>query len=270
MRRFGYTLLAAAFYVCAGVGWGLLLWAELIAAADTPPYAVVLVGAAGAAAALLLRVDLFLHELGHLLFGVLAGLKVRRACIGMFSFGQGGVRFGRRAVAGETQFSLRSTKGAHARLFAAAVGGSVFALAFGGTMLALYFVLPSHPALFFFTQLGVCCLPLALTELLPAELAAGKTDGLVLKELIRRTGETELSVRVMLAQLYARDMSLKDVPKELLFEVPVVREDSPAFAGLLRLQADYLHAYGDEAGERTIRARLQAIADEDGEPEKEA
>ena len=70
-------------------------------------------------------------------------------------------------------------------------------------------------------------------------LPAGKTDGLVLKELIKRTGETEIAVRVMQAQLLLQNRSAGTLPRELLFDVPVVREDSPAFIELLKLQADY-------------------------------
>ena len=262
MRRGTYTLIGAALFVCAAAGWGTMLGLEIAAASGLSRLFTALIGAGALCAVLLLRFDLMIHELGHLLFGILAGLRVRRVSVGWVSFGQGGIRFGRRSVAGETQFTLRKASGAHARLAAAAAGGSVLGLVFGGVMLVLYVLLPAHPALSLFAQLGLWCLPLALSELMPAELTAGKTDGLVLKELAARTGETEVSVRVMLAQLLLQSRSAARLPRELLFEVPVVREDSPAFCELLALQAEYLHACGDEAGEAAVRARLAAIRED--------
>lgn len=263
MRRGAYALIGTALFVCAAAGWGAMLWLEIAADSGLSRLSAALIGAGVLIAALLLRFDLVIHELGHLLFGILAGLTVQRVSVGWISFGKGGVRFGRRAVAGETQFVPRRASGVRLRLAAAAAGGSALGIVFGAVMLVLYFLLPFSPALFFFAQLGLWCLPLALSELLPAELPAGKTDGLVLKELATRTGETEVAVRVMLAQLLLQSRSAAQLPRALLFDTPAVREDCPAFRALLNLRAEYFHACGDEAGEAAVRARIAAICDEE-------
>ena len=268
MRRTFYFVCCALLFCCMCGAWAVIIWFEIAAAPDpTLPILLPVL----AACCMLLRLDSLVHESGHFLFGLLAGLKPRRVAFGWVSFGEGGVRFGRRSAAGETRFSLKKPQEAHAKLIAATVGGPFLGIVFGVVMLALYFVLPMHPALTFFTFFATWCLAEALMELLPAELPAGKTDGLVLKELIKRTGETEIAVRVMQAQLLLQNRSAGTLPRELLFDVPVVREDSPAFIELLKLQADFLHEHGDGEGEAAVRVRLQAIMDEgEGAPGKTA
>lgn len=260
MKRNVYHLFCVLLTLLVCAGWVALLLFEFDRADDFTVYIVVLLLAA---CCMLLRLDSLVHESGHLLIGLLAGLKLRRVAFGWVSFGEGGVRFGNRHAAGETQFSLKKPQGAHAKLFAAAVGGAAFGIVFGAVMLVLFFVLPMHPALTFFTLFSVWCFAEAIMELLPADLAAGRTDGLVLKELIGKTGETEVAVRIMQAQIFAKDGDYACIPRELLYEVPVVREDSPVFAELLRIRSAYCRSIGDVTGAAAAEERLLALAQEE-------
>lgn len=260
MKRNFYHIFCALFVLLVCAGWAALTVFEI---AKTDNIAVPVLLLCLAACCALLRLDSLVHESGHLIFGLLAGLRLRRVAFGWVSFGDGGVRFGSRSVAGETQFSLKKPQGEHAKLIAATVGGPILGIVFGVTMLALYFVLPMHPALTFFTLYALWCLAEGVMELLPAELVAGKTDGLVLKELIQRTGETEVAIRIMQAQLLAKDGDFSRVSRALLYDVPVVRADSPAFSELLKLRAAWCEFFGDKAGVSEAQARLQTIAQED-------
>lgn len=118
-----------------------------------------------------------------------------------------------------------------------------------------------------FALLSPFVLAEGIFEILPAELSAGKTDGLVLSELAARAGETEIAVRVMQAQCLCAEGGIDNVGRELLFDVPVVREDCPAFWELLRLQEQFLRADGDELGAERIAERLRTLEEEFGEGE---
>lgn len=153
-------------------------------------------------------------------------------------------------------------------IFLAALGGPFFSIAAGIALLVPWLVFDLRVALTLFALLAPFCLEEGIAELLPAELPTGKTDGLVLCELASRTGETEVGIRVMTAQLLLARDPLAELPRDLLFGAPVVREDSPAFTELLRLQRQYLLAHGDRAGAEEIGTRLAAIASEQGAGEK--
>lgn len=81
---------------------------------------------------------------------------------------------------------------------------------------------------------------------LPAEYASGKTDGLVLTELI----SLDDSSRVMLAVLKVQGLinegtSLKDVDKSLIFDLPQLPEDDINFIVLTQLRYEYFSAVGN-------------------------
>lgn len=247
-------------FLCALAAFALMTWREL--AADLS-WERALVCAGGLAAAIVLRIPYLVHELGHVVSGVCAGLRVNGVRLGWLFLSCRGVRLSpSEGRAGETMFSLRREGCVHARLYAAALGGPLAGLLAGGALLIVWGVLPAHPALAFFACMAPLFVAESLSELLPAERRAGKTDGLVLQELRTRTGETEVAVRVMTAQLLlARDPQTA-LPHALLFDVPVVREDSPAFMELLLLQKDALLKEGDAEGAARIEGRIREIEEQ--------
>ncbi len=222
-------------------------------------------GAAAIATGLLLP-HLALHELGHFVVGAAFGLKPRRVRIGMVSFGHGGVRFGRGKGAGESQFSLRRADGARWRLIFTTLSGPLFNLLYATTVLLLFFLLQTRgPALLFFAYFVPLNVSEGISALIPADLPEGKTDGEVVWELAHRRGESELALRVMQAQCLLRQGGYTSLPRELLFEVPVVREDSPEFSALLLLQSEYCRAAGEtQLAERLEARRRMLEAENDG------
>lgn len=259
-RRFAEAI-GIPLTICAFAGFFLIAWFDapsLEKAVGWPVFAIICVAAA--IAQVFLRFSYVIHELGHLLFGLCAGLRVGQVRVGWLCFDGAGVKIAvGKKQAGETQFALKRARGAHARLFTAALGGPLSGLLVGAALLALWFVLAPHPAMLFFALLAPFVLAEGLFELLPAELASGKTDGLVLAELVRKTGETEIAVRVMQAQCLCAQGGIGCAERALLFDVPVVREDSPVFSELLRLQEQFLRDKGDTAGAERIAARICAI-----------
>ncbi len=185
--------------------------------------------------------------------------------IGWLYFSARGVRLQRAAGAGETRCAPRRVKTlARVRtgLSVTILGGACCNLLYAAAFFALFFVFSVSPALMFFA----CFAPLnaaeALCALLPADLLAGKTDGLALVELSRKDGETEIAVRVMAAQAFMQEKGVADLPREWLFETPVIREDSPAFLQLLELRREYLLAQGDTNAAVQMEERLAQIKGE--------
>ena len=132
----------------------------------------------------------------------------------------------------------------------------------GVLFLALYFTLPYHPALLFFAVLALFCIQEALSELLPAQLLAGNTDGMTLAELAAHEGETEVALRVMRAQCRIKKEGIASLPRELLYDVPVVREDAPVFSELMKLRIAWCEAHSDKDGAAAARARLSSCEEE--------
>lgn len=189
----------------------------------------------------------FLHECGHLLFGLLAGMKLAR--FGFHCFPKG-------TVAGETAMYPKNGKHVKGKFTALTLGGATMDLVAAAALLLLWLLLPYHPALLFCGTLSGPLFYEGVRALLPAELPAGKTDGAVLSGLLKHRPEEEVMLRVLTAQgiLFRGDFS--DIPEALLFEAPVVREDLPIFAALSLLRVQWLLAAGREGEAESLMEDL--------------
>lgn len=155
------------------------------------------------------------------------------------------------------EVSPRVFKGLRARMIVTAAAGPFSTLLFvalGVCTLAI----PSIP------QVYVIVLPysafLFLYNALPVEYACGKSDGLVIKELVK----CDDSARVMLAVLKVQGMvnagtSLKDVDKSLLFDLPQLAEDDVNFIVLTELRYEYFKALGEEEEAAKYLKRYEEI-----------
>ncbi len=208
-----------------------------------------------------LRLTAVVHELGHLVFGAFAGMKCVSVTLSYFRIGGGKIRPVNPAYAGAIEAFPRNGNHVRGKFFALAVGGAVVNLIVGGVLLALYFALPLHPATVFCGMLAPFMIYEGCAALIPAELPAGKTDGAILLGLMKKTPEEEVMLRVLAAQGILYRGSFSDIPRPLLFDVPVVREDLPAFAALILLRTQYLLFEGNrEEAEETL-VRLDEIED---------
>ena len=213
---------------------------------------------AGFLAASLLRIPAAIHELGHLLFGLMGGMRCAGITLSFLTFGGGKVRFARSDHAGETRMFPRSAEHVRAGATALAAGGALLGLLVGGALLALFLALPYHPALLFCGLFSLLVLYEGLRALLPAELPAGKTDGAVLIGLLRRRPEEEVLLCVLTAQGTLYRGSFSDLAKEQL-SAPVVREDLPAFRALLLLRTQLALFQGEEEEAEKLFARLKEL-----------
>ena len=264
MRRRTYAAVSAALLVSAALATAAvaavaaysMLYAET---ARQIAYGCVL--GAAVICFFLLPPDCLVHELGHILCGLCAGMRFPVVRVGRFSCSKRGVRYVFRAqTAGETALSPRGGAHMKGRLFVTALGGAAFNLIYTAVVSALFFVYFPAPAPLFFALFAPLSLYDAAAALLPAETDAGRTDGAVLFGLFNGDAETDVTLRVLTAQGILAKGTYADIPEELLFGAPVVREDSRAFAALLSLQYGYASSRGErERAERAL-ARLSSIA----------
>lgn len=200
-----------------------------------------------------------LHELGHVLGGLVCGMRVVSLSFGIYDLNWRGkftvtVR-NRRDANGAAALLPRREGGARTKLAVALYAGAALDLIYAAVMFALYFAVTQHPAMLFFTLFAPLCLYEGLLALYPVELPAGPTDGKFALDLIKKTPDAEVALRVMTAQgiLYEKDYG--DLPRGLLFGAPTVREDSVAYLALLQLQWRYLYCRGEDCAPQLMRLR---------------
>ena len=247
---FTIVLWLAAFAAMILMWWGTKYWLLL----------------AVAGAFILFPVNVLVHELGHLLVGACAGMRFSAFRVGNLTVckrdGKFRIRYAdSNLTAGETAFAPKSPRHMRARFLLTALGGAVFNFAYAAVMLALFFILPHHPALLFFELFAPLSLYEGISALIPVELPAGKTDGAVVFGLLKKRPDELVSLAVLTAQGMLQKGSYRDIPRELLFDTPVVREDSTSFLALLQLRWQYLFVTDGEGALMPI-LRLASLYEE--------
>lgn len=187
------------------------------------------------------------HELGHALFGLMSGVHAKLSKNSSFSI----IKPLSVAVIPKTDKNLKP------RMIVTSLGGIVVNLIFIIVgILAL--VIPQIPI--WLSGIAINNLNTFLENALPVEYNSGKSDGLVIWELIRN----EDSAKVMLAVLavHAHVLNGKgigEVDKDILFNLPQICEDDPAFISLTDLRVRYFEAVGDTENAEKYSARLEQL-----------
>lgn len=198
---------------------------------------------------MLLPLHTVLHELGHVFGGGVLGMRVVAVSFGIYCI-DWRERFSvcvltRPDAGGATVLLPKRERGARGKLIFSLLCGAAFDFVYAAVILTLYFTVAPHPAMQFFALFAPLCVYEGIMALYPAELPAGSTDGKFALGLIKKAPEAEVSLRVMTAQGLLYTKQYGELPHELLFGAPVVREDSTAFAALLQLQWRYLYCAGE-------------------------
>ncbi len=212
-----------------------------------------------------LRIPAAIHEIGHLLLGLLCGMKCTSVTLCYLNFSADGVHIAGNDHAGAITAFPRKPRHVRGKLLMFTLGGSLLNLLLGGALLALCLALPYHPACFFAGLLAPFLLYEGISALMPCDLPAGKTDGAVFLGLMKKRPEEETLLRVIAAQGMLYLGTFSELKKELLFGAPVVREDLPAGGALKLLQAQYFLAAKEEGTAEEILSRL--VSSEDTAPE---
>lgn len=210
-----------------------------------------------------LSVNTLVHESGHLLFGALAGMKFASVQVSFFRLERRGGKwkFGvaARNAAGASEMYPARPKSIEKKMIAFSLGGAVCNLIYGAVFLTLFFVVPYHPALLFFELFAPLNLLDAFSALYPIELPAGKTDGAVVRGLVKKEPAAVAALNVLTAQGILNNGTFSDIPEELLFDVPAVREDDTAFISLTQMRFHYLLYIGNDEAAAKELARLDEL-----------
>lgn len=206
-----------------------------------------------------LRIPAAVHELGHLLFGWLAGMKFAGTTVSYLRIANGKVRLCNPDYDGATEMFPKNGKKIRLKTTLFALGGSLFCFLVGGGLLTCYLLLPYSVGLLFGAMTAISILYEGLHALYPAELPAGKTDGAVLYGILKHSPEEEIMLRVLTAQGILYRGGYGEIDRKLLFSAPVVREDLPAYHALLFLQCNYLRETGEKEAAESVLARLKSL-----------
>lgn len=185
----------------------------------------------------------FLHECGHMLFGAMCKIKAKPHF----------------KVFGSSFCTLIPEEDANikARIIAVACGGAAvnfivlcavtLSVSFKVAPVWLSFLVPANAYLF-------------ILNVIPAQFSSGKTDGLVINGLIDNDNESKVLLAVLTAQAQIfKGKRIEELEESLLLDLPVIREDDPAFISLTELRYEYFSAEGDEEKAALYKSRLEDL-----------
>lgn len=213
---------------------------------------------------ILLPLNTLVHETGHLIAGTLVGMRfssIRFSRLRIIRVGSKVyLRFLRlKEVAGSCEMYPGNEKRVCGKMIYYSLGGALFNLVYGGVWIATVFFLPMHPALYFFQLFAPLNLLEAAASLYPAQTATGKTDGETVRGLIEKDSSSVTALHVLTAQGILCKGSYFKIDRAFLFDLPVVREDDPAFLAITHMRWQYLFANGEIEGAKQQLLRLEEL-----------
>lgn len=190
------------------------------------------------------------HECGHALFGLLSGVRARISFKSLFSL----------IFPSSVEIIPKTDKNLKHRIIFTALGGLTVNLLFIIVGVLALFV-PQIPV--WISGFSAYNIMMFILNMFPIEYRTGKTDALVISELIKN----EDSAKVMLAVLTVQAQILngnpiEDVDEKLLFNLPQIQEDDPAFISLTELRAEYFAAKGDTENAQKYQSRFEQLKED--------
>lgn len=175
-------------------------------------------------------VDVF-HEFGHFLVGAICRMGVKLPKIYFLS-------------SSSIDVNPKGVKGIRGRMIATASAGSFFTL----LLLALGIIALFAPSV----SVAFCAvLPFAfyhfVLNVIPREYSGGKTDGLIVWEILKNEPTAQVMLSVLKVQgLMNKGVKLADVDESLLMDLPQLPEDDLNFIVLTQLRYEYYLARGND------------------------
>lgn len=235
MKILSYVLSLIVFVALAAI-YGVIFWYD---------YGVWAI-AAWVAMILAIPFSSFLHELGHILFGAICKIKAKPH----FS------------ILGSSSCEImpKTDKNLKVRVIVTALGGIIVNMLVWCISYILddLNVLPSWCAVLIPANAY-----LLILNAFPAHLAAGKTDGLVVNELLQNSNGARVLLAVLTVQAQVLNgKPIEEVDRSLLFDVPQIQEDDPAFISLTELRYEYFAARGDIENAGKYKTRFEELKKE--------
>lgn len=189
-------------------------------------------------------VEEFVHEGAHFMVGGICSMGVKPPKIRLFK-------------SSSVELCPKGVKGLKGRFLATVMAGLIFDLlliAVGVIALAV----PSVPALICFAS------PYALYSFIinvaPLEYGEGKTDGLVLLEMIKNEPTAQVLMNILKIQGYLRaGVLMSDLDEGLLLDVPQLPEDDINFIILTQLRYEYYLAKENDSEAYKYFMRYQQL-----------
>lgn len=191
-----------------------------------------------------------IHELGHFVFGLFSGMRALLTVRSVVpSFRPSSVEI----------IPARENK-IKSRLIVTVLGGIIFNIPFIALGLVSLFV-PAVPI--WISPIAIWHMSVFFDNALPIVHKTGKSDGLIIFELVRNSPEAQVMLAVLRAQAHIlAGKPIGELQKSLLFDLPQIMEDDPAFISLCELRAQYLLATGDKEGAGREQARFEELKGE--------
>ena len=167
-----------------------------------------------------------LHEIGHLVFGLISGYRFLSFRIGSFMLmrGERGLRFKRFSLFGTAGQCLMAPRIANTEkmpTFIYNVGGGLMNLIVSVLMLGIGFILNDYKHLFVFSLcFAASGLNTALTNLIPMRIGGIANDGYNTLTLMKNPAERKaLSVQLAANEATAHGKRLSELPDEWFYEI---------------------------------------------------
>lgn len=183
------------------------------------------------------------HELGHMLFGALVKIKAKPHF--------------RLFLPSDVDLIPLTEEGLKCRVVVTALGGCI--VNFWFVILGLVaLAVPAVPTCL--CMLAPPAFYLGFFNLMPVYTSGGKTDGAVVTEISKDEDCAKVLIAVLTVQAQVlRGKPLSEIDKSLLFDLPTIREDDPAFIALMQLRRDFFEATGDCEGAKACEERIENI-----------
>lgn len=187
------------------------------------------------------------HEMGHMLFGLFAKVKVILVRIRILS-------------SSSCKIIPKTDKGLKGRIIVTTLGGVAVNLLF----IALGIVALCVPAVPTEWSLALpASFYIFAVNVLPLHFESGKTDGLVISEIAKGEDAAKVLLAVLTVQAQVLNgKPIAEVEESLLFDLPQIREDDPAFIALCELRYEYSNAKGETEKAEAYKSRFEELKKE--------
>lgn len=196
-----------------------------------------------------------LHETGHLLFGLCVGYRPYSFGVGPFVFRRGKIDFKLKNHSGSCVMVPRSADKFYKKNFVYLLGGTVFSLILAvASALAMFLPMGLKDTSYLFLASGFPVHAyLFVKNILPYSSLTAESDGAKMLGILRKTPAMRINLKLFSVQcLLMSGVRPRDIDPELLFDIPVVADNSPERI----LMEDYRYLYhldrGD--GEKAIKS----------------
>lgn len=206
----------------------------------------------------------FFHELGHVVFARFANMRIvcmKFFCVRLYEkAGKLRFSFAPLFAAEETQAVPKTSENMKKRMLLYTAGGLCFGGVYALSLIGLSLLTETSLKYAFLGALPYAAY-LFLLNALPVYLSGGKTDALIFRGIKRGDAEEKAVLSVMEAYGLLSEGKTFSEMQEILFSVPVIREDTPVYASILDFRYRFFLEQDDFDGAAESIDRLASLSE---------